>query len=510
MKLTLPLRVLLLLVTINLGVLAAGAAVLSALLQGENERLERERSDALVYTLRSTVQSDRQLNVASILQWPTWNQFDDAVILDDNFYVEPGGAIAPRGVRLNPVGLAGRAADLDEQSVLRSIARAVDTGGAQEDVEGGRAVAIRKADGVWGGCWYRTRARGDQGKVLRLFLIAFAASTLLLTTVTFSAIRRFVLRPVEALARAARRIAAGDLDARVEEPPRSDEVAELMRTFNGMTSYVQSYNERLERDVQAATEKALQAEAAAMTQRRLAAMGELAAGIAHEINNPLGGLQNAVESLASGRLSPERRVVYLDLLKTGLERIQVTVGQLLRFTPREAEVVPLRLLDPVSDALALVRHRAEELGVTLAFHGPDEGRARAAPPIRGSAHEIAQAVLNLLVNALDALEERGTGGRVDVSIHLEDDEQVVVVQDDGPGVPPEVLERVEDLFYTTKEVGRGTGLGLALVHNVVAAHGGSVHLDAAPGRGFRAELRFPADAASAAAGDAAGAEGPDR
>ncbi len=495
MKLTLPLRVLLLLVAINLGVLAAGTAFLSTLLQHEGERLERERSDALVYTLRSTVQSDRRLNVASILQWPTWSQFADAVILDDNYWVATDGSVAPRGVRLNPVGLAGRSPALDEQAVLRSIARAVETGGVQEDVEGGRAVPIRQANGTWGGCWYRPRPREQRG-VVRLFLIAFGASTLLLTAVTFSAIRRLVLRPVEALAAAARRIAAGDLETRVEAPPRSDELADLMRTFNGMTSYVQGYNERLEADVRAATEKALQAEAAAITQQRLAAMGELAAGIAHEINNPLGGLQNAVESLASGRLSDERRAVYLDLLSTGLARIQTTVGQLLRFTPREAEVVPLQLFDPLADAVALVRHRAGRLGVALVFAegGEEEERAlRALPPVRGSAHEIAQAVLNLLVNALDALEERGRGGRVEVTLRDAGDEQVVVVADDGPGVPADVLARVADLFYTTKDVGKGTGLGLALVHNVLAAHGGSVRLDSAPGQGFRAELRFPVD-----------------
>src|SRR5262249_35837030 len=142
----------------------------------------------------------------------------------------------------------------------------------------------------------------------------------------------------------------------------------------------------LEREVARATEKARAAEAAAMTQRRLAATGELAAGVAHEINNPLGGLLNAAESLSRENLPEAKRAQYESLLRNGLERIQATVGRLLRLAPRQAKPQPVALVQPVIDAIALVQHRASEQRVALEFtcgreRADAEERARALPPV---------------------------------------------------------------------------------------------------------------------------------
>ena len=114
-----------------------------------------------------------------------------------------------------------------------------------------------------------------------------------------------------------------------------------------------------------------------MTQRRLAAMGELAAGIAHEINNPLGGLQNAVVTLGRTDLAPEKRERYLGLLSDGLTRIGETVHRLRRFTPRSAPHEPLPLVDVARDSIDLVRHRADRAGVELALYAIREGLAEA-------------------------------------------------------------------------------------------------------------------------------------
>jgi signal transduction histidine kinase len=111
----------------------------------------------------------------------------------------------------------------------------------------------------------------------------------------------------------------------------------------------------------------------------------------------------------------------------------------------------------------------------------------------GEANELAQAVLNLLVNALDALESAPAGaGRIAVDLRSEEAELVLTVEDNGPGVSADELPRIADAFYTTKDVGRGTGLGLAIVHNVATSHGGRVELFSTPGRGLRAEIRLPA------------------
>lgn len=227
-----------------------------------------------------------------------------------------------------------------------------------------------------------------------------------------------------------------------------------------------------------------------MTQRRLAAMGELAAGIAHEINNPLGGLQNAVEDLRRAELPAGRRVQYLDLLARGLARIGETVNRLRRFTPREAPFEWLELGAVAEDALELVRHRAQRLGIELEFVR-DEG----VPPVRGLRNELGQAVLNLLVNALDALEEGGTrdarGPRIELALRSTDAGVSLSVRDNGPGVEAGLLDKIGDLFFTTKDVGRGSGLGLALVHSAMQRQGAHLRLSSEYGRYFRAELLFP-------------------
>jgi signal transduction histidine kinase len=351
---------------------------------------------------------------------------------------------------------------------------------------------------VWGGCWFKPPGGQGLGAVFGRLLPWFLVSTLLLTLGTFHTLRRFVLDPVNRLADGARRMEQGDLATRIPTTDRHDELSRLITSFNAMAAKVEGYNRELARDVEEATEKFRRAEAAAMTQRRLAATGELAAGIAHEINNPLAGLLNAVETLQKGQLPPEKRDQYHALLKSGLERIQGTVGKLLRFTPRSSKPVPLALVDPVVDAIALVTYRAQKLGVAIRLAGgsPEDDaivqRLRALPPVLGQANELGQAVLNVLVNALDALESRGRGGHVDVDVTPVERGLVLSIADDGPGVDAAELSRVADLFYTTKDVGKGTGLGLSIVHGVVASHGGSVQLSSEPGRGFRVEIKLPA------------------
>ncbi len=457
------------------------------------------------------------LNVAPLLSWPNWDRFADAILLDRNLEHGAAGEVTPLGIALNPLGRAQRPASFDEQGVYSAIDRSIQLGTPIDGVAGGRVVPIAgPQDVVFGACWYlMPRGPVNRDLLLGYVLPAFAFSSLLLIFGTFVALRRFVLDPVERLARGARAVASGDLSVRVAPPRREDELARLTRTFNEMTARVAQFNEELAREVELATGAARRAEAAAMTQRRLAAMGELAAGIAHEINNPLGGLVNAAEVLGRADLDPARRQRYVELLAGGLERIRRTVGQLLRFTPRSARPELFAVHQPVLDAVALVRHRANQLAIELELAcGAEVARdvepgaellseLAGLPVVRGESHDIAQAVLNLLVNALDALEELplpadgARRGRVTVRLGQQPGWVWIEVEDDGPGVASDVLQRASDLYFTTKAPGRGTGLGLAIVHSIVAAHGGRFDLHSQPGHGFRARLELPASAEAA-------------
>ena len=238
-----------------------------------------------------------------------------------------------------------------------------------------------------------------------------------------------------------------------------------------------------------------------MTQRRLAATGELAAGIAHEINNPLGGMLNAIEAVAREETDPARRAQYLALLRGGLERIQTTVGGVLRLAPRETRTGPVPLADAVGDALGLVRHRADALGVHLLLEGRGGEREVDVPgalepwldlpPVLGQANELGQAVLNLLVNALDSVEDLEGRREVRVGLDARDGCAHLWIKDNGPGMDPGLLPRAADLFFTTKDAGRGTGLGLAIVHNVIGGHGGTVQLHNRSSGGFRVDVELP-------------------
>jgi len=483
MRVSLRLRVLLLVAVVNVGVFSAGLFFLTRTLARDRRELQREYSELLDYTMQSTIDVAGELKVAQILRWPHWQRFDDAIILERKS-IDALARASPRGVYLNPVGSSQRSARFDYENVLLGLGEAVFTAGGVA-AAGGTAVPILVEGRVWGACWYRIDSDVSAAGVFKTLLPWFLASTLLLTLGTFWVLQRFVLDPVDTLAAGSRRVRAGDLSVLLPEPAHRDELTDLVRVFNEMTREVKTFHEHLEEEVARATAQARQAEAAAVRQRQLASMGELAAGIAHEINNPLGGLLNALDSLRRGDLSREKQAQYLELLRGGLERMQGTAGKLLRFTPRSSGPAPFSLVEAASDAIALARHRAEREGVTIELEA-DPGE----PLVLGVRSELGQAVLNLIVNSLDALQPRGSG-RIGIQVRREERELHLSIEDDGPGVPPERLERVADLFYTTKEVGKGTGLGLALVVSVVDAHGGRAQFSSPPGAGFRVDIWLP-------------------
>jgi len=498
-RISLRIRVLGLIAVLNLAIFGAGLYFFANQIERERLALTDQFSEMLVSTINHTISPQGEINVAPILRWHGWSMFDDAIIVRAKWAIGSSGERLPQGAYLNPLGRIARHADFDEAAIVRDIASATDKR-ASLPSHGGTVIPILGPEGeMWGGCWFAFALPDDATRLAVRLLPWFVLSTFVLTLLTFWLLRRFVLQPVEELVLGAKLVAGGDLGVRLAEPPRSDELSDLIRHFNAMTATVQHYNERMAQEVEAAMDKARRAETAAMTQRRLAATGELAAGIAHEINNPLGGLLNAVESLARGNLSDDKRRQYHDLLKHGLERIQATIGQLLRFTPRATKPALLAPSAPVLDAIALVQHRALKQGVAIELRCGDASvRDRDAvvaewsrlPPLMGEQNELAQSVLNLLVNALDALEST-PHGRIEVRLAEVGRELSIVVQDNGPGVPETELARVADLFYTTKEVGKGTGLGLSIVHNVIANHGGKVLLASRVGEGFRVEILLP-------------------
>lgn len=472
-------------------------------------RIDQDRlgaQSALLGVLVGTLVDSRgNLRSAALLQWRHWKDwFEDVQLVHFPDLVDRSRP--SRGVRLNPLGSARRSVRFDDAGVERAMRTAASSLQAVA-FEGGDAWPVVLPDGrVWGGCWMRIKPPEGATGVMAQFLPWLLASTLLLTLTTLSLVGRLLIDPVRRLATVAGRIEGGDHRARAGPSVRKDELGDLLRQFDRMADEVTRYRERLEDEVRVATSAARAAEAAAMTQRRLAATGELAAGVAHEINNPLGGLVNAVQALAREDLPAGRRREYLDLIQGGLERIRLTVGRLLRLAPRETATTQMALGGALADALGLVAHRAAAGSVPIELVVESEDGQRTAlfgtpaaqellallPTLRGQANELGQALLNLLVNALDALEALPKGsGRIMVQCATGEKLATITIKDNGPGAGKGVLERAGDVFFTTKDPGRGTGLGLAIVHRVAAAHGGRLELASQEGRGFEARLVLP-------------------
>jgi signal transduction histidine kinase len=481
---------------------------LGSVLTEMQERSSRRLFDQLMFSLDGNIKTGAELDVRRILQDPQWERLADAMIVSDNLE-EVRGEVLHHGIAINPLGRVLRGGRDVDQEILRAMLEVIET---KETVSaaGGWVVPIEDKRGPWGAFWYRLPESFEDRSAMAMILVGWLlVSTVLLTGGMFVALSKLFLDPVVRLTGAVRRMESGDLSSRVVFTGGSGELAELSEGFNSMATEVQGFNERLEGEVREATSQARTAEQAAMTQRRLAAMGEFAAGIAHEINNPLGGLINAVEVIGREGTPPDKQARYIALLTGGLERIRDTVGQLLRFTPRETEAVKVDLTDVARDSLGLVGHRASTLGVELVLKLDGEVRSlesiesltpRDQFVVFGARNELGQALLNLLANALDALEEgRAAAGnkalcdRINVGLtsSSQNDGPTVTVVDNGPGVDAERLKRVADLFFTTKEVGKGTGLGLSIVHGIVGAHEGRVFIESEPGAGFRVRLEFP-------------------
>jgi nitrogen-specific signal transduction histidine kinase/CheY-like chemotaxis protein len=229
---------------------------------------------------------------------------------------------------------------------------------------------------------------------------------------------------------------------------------------------------------------------------RLASVGTLAAGVAHEINNPLTfvdvNLRWAIEQLDGEAPRSELRPALVDALD-GAARVRDIVQELRRFArpPQEGVHTTAAVAADVEAAVAIARRQVQARAQLVVEVGAD------LPAVGVSGNELGQLVVNLLVNAAQAIPEgRAAENEVRVIARRDADTLLLEVGDTGPGIPAEVLPQIFDPFYTTKEVGAGTGLGLAICHGIVAAAGGSISAVSEPGRGALFQIRLPAASAA--------------
>jgi two-component system NtrC family sensor kinase len=327
-----------------------------------------------------------------------------------------------------------------------------------------------------------------------------------ITAGVFLLFRHFVHRPVGRLLGSMALVEAGDLSAQADESARDDEIGTLTRGFNRMLARLREMTDEseaqkllLELRVREATvelaERNEQLEERNLelyqTTRklteleRLAAAGQLAAQFAHEVGTPLNLISGHVQLLLAGPArdeGPER--TRLETISAQIERIERIVRGMLDRTRAEAvEFVPLDLNALLRRIFDAIEPTLEASGVRLTPSLDED-----LPHVAGDADRLQQVFINLFNNALDAM---GAGGGLRVETAYADGAVRVDFSDTGTGMTEEVRAHIFDPLYTTKERGRGTGLGLFVVRQVVGEHGGHIEVESEPGRGARFRLTLP-------------------
>jgi len=334
-------------------------------------------------------------------------------------------------------------------------------------------------------------------------MIAYTGCALLLISVlSWFFVWEVVGRPVKALTRGTEHLTEGDLGYQIEVESE-DEIGELARSFNDMSSQLKSehkenvaWTRTLEQRVEQKTRELKRAHEHALHTEKMASIGKMAAVLAHEINNPLSGILTYAKLLRkwidhddAGKSRRQDICDSLDLIASESRRCGDLVKNLLTFsrtTPMNLQATNVNLV--IERSLRLVQHQLDLAGIHLQSELDPN-----LPLVQCDGAQIEQVLLALVMNALDAMPQ---GGNLWLTTTFNGDDNLVriTVRDDGAGISPEILPRIFEPFLTTKETGRGVGLGLAISRSILERHNGNIEVQSEVGRGTTFTVTLPWDA----------------
>ena len=303
-------------------------------------------------------------------------------------------------------------------------------------------------------------------------LIVAGAGAVVICSVSLVALAYLIQRPMVELQEKIGRVSEGDLDVAVSFSRRNDEIGDLGRNFNHMMEQLRESREEIERLHHTQISRA----------EHLATLGEMAAGLAHEIRNPLAGIAGVIEIIGRDlpSTSPARAVVkdvHLEIAQ--IDRILTDLLETAR--PHPPHVSRGNLNTTVEHTVLLVRQQVLSRPIKIELE-----RAPDLPEVEHDSDQIHQVLLNLLLNAVQSIEGAGT---VRVEVGSRDDYASVVVSDTGRGIPAQNLSNIFRPFFTTK--GNGTGLGLSLARRIVEEHHGRIEVTSVVGKGSQFEVLLP-------------------
>jgi two-component system NtrC family sensor kinase len=333
----------------------------------------------------------------------------------------------------------------------------------------------------------RIESSGKQAQKSIWFLVCTGVSAVLVMTGLLRFFYRWVATPIRDLELGVSRVARGDFQHRIEIHS-GDEIEDLAKAYNEMTDKLRAMYENLAQQVNERSRQLVRSE-------RLAGVGFLAAGVAHEINNPLASIAFCSEALESrlaevlqqSRLGTDDRETiakYLKMIQEEAFRCKEITQKLLAFSRGgEKSREEVDLAEVVQGVLDMVKHLQNCKGKRIEFH--PTGRLAAAV----NAQEIKQVFLNLVVNALESMEEDGV---LSITHSAHDGFIEFIFTDTGCGMSHDVLENIFEPFFTRSRTGKGTGLGLSISHRIIASHGGEIEASSdGPGKGSTFKVRVP-------------------
>jgi signal transduction histidine kinase len=318
-----------------------------------------------------------------------------------------------------------------------------------------------------------------------------AALVALLSLLTLIIVRRSITRPMNEFIARIREVAQGRWQQRIESRGH-DEVASLAKEFNTMSEELQGSYSRLIHE----QEEKLKLEHELRHSERLAAVGQLAAGLAHEIGTPLNTIGGRAEYLLRRPRSQAELNENLEIIRSQIDRIAGIVRQLLEFSRRHEPVLrPVDVALLLSNVKSFLEHKITEKKVTVEMRN-SEG----LPTIQADPDLLQQVFINLFLNSLDALAPGGiirittdaSTSRTSASARNDGASQLCIAfEDNGPGIPAENMSRVFDPFFTTKDIGEGTGLGLSVSYAIIKDHGGDIKIESEAGAFTRFIIHLP-------------------
>jgi signal transduction histidine kinase len=302
--------------------------------------------------------------------------------------------------------------------------------------------------------------------------VVAAAGAVVIFAAILGVMSLLLQHPLRELQEKIARVKRGDLSAEVDFAERQDDIGDLGRDFNAMVGQLRESREEIQRLYRTQMSRA----------EHLATLGEMATGLAHEIRNPLAGIAGVMNIIARDlpQSSPAREV--LSEVQQEILQIKRILSDLLETArPKPPDFRSANLNGTVEHAVALARQQTLSRPIQISLK-----KMHALPPVEHDAGQIQQVLLNLLLNAIQAMEK---GGSIRVQVGSADDCATVTIQDSGCGIAPEHLANIFRPFFTTKR--RGTGLGLSLVSRIVEEHGGRVQVSSTPGEGTEFVVSLP-------------------